>query len=429
VPGHRSAPVPGRSNLRPDATPGIPQQTSASEPTPVGPVPFSFIIHNSSFIIFSLPPSSPQPYLYSMNCGANPTTGRRRPPPANRRARHPVGMARCAVPVAERQRQATERTAPTDVDRLNGAGDHPGAGQCFRFPAFPLSPFPHPHPGFTVPQNYPPAHDPWINRPLEPMYNCEPAGDSPSPGGEGRGEGGRILILRGPASIPVQAFNARIAHSGNPLHLSEWRRAPGSGGAFIQFPPTLDLEPGTLDFSSLPKPNGLASLSPGSLPRSHPGYTVPQNNPPLRHSEWRRGAGERRHFPPILAFSLQPSAVSRAPAPSREATPDISQPRCGWNQPNKVNPSCRDAGKETTAGSPAQIVPAIGFAIHSLPKAQSPEPKACFLTLPFSPTPCREATPDISQPRCGWNQPNHQLPPFRRTESNNMRLCGNRLQK
>jgi hypothetical protein len=53
----------------------------------------------------------------------------------------------------------------------------------------------------------PPAREPWINRTLKPMYNCEPAADSPSPGGEGRGEGGRILFPQGLASFLVQSVS------------------------------------------------------------------------------------------------------------------------------------------------------------------------------------------------------------------------------
>jgi hypothetical protein len=39
----------------------------------------------------------------------------------------------------------------------------------------------------------PPLPEPWFNRLLEPVYYGEPDDNSPSPGGEGRGEGGRIL--------------------------------------------------------------------------------------------------------------------------------------------------------------------------------------------------------------------------------------------
>ena len=135
--------------------------------------------------------------------------------------------------------------------------------------------------------------------------------------------------------------------------------------------------PGALTgrFALLPKPNRLASLSPGSLPRSHPGFIVPQSNPPLLHSEWRGGPGRGGafiQFSPPLGFGRWTLDFGRwtldfgrwtldfgrwtfgfSPAPCREATPDISQPRCGWNRPNKMNPSCRDAGKRTTATTPA----------------------------------------------------------------------------
>jgi len=42
-----------------------------------------------------------------------------------------------------------------------------------------------------------PAHEPGIKRPLESLICCEAAEPSPSSGGEGRDEGGRISFQQG----------------------------------------------------------------------------------------------------------------------------------------------------------------------------------------------------------------------------------------
>jgi len=61
------------------------------------------------------------------------------------------------------------------------------------------------------------------------------------------------------------------------------------------------------------------------------------------------------------------------PAPRREATPESSQPRCGWNRPNKIPSSCKDAGPWPTAAAPAPI--AIGESSFPLTLDFSPLPK------------------------------------------------------
>jgi hypothetical protein len=70
---------------------------------------------------------------------------------------------------------------------------------------------------------------------------------------------------------------------------------------------------------------------------------IEANNSDVRRS--RAVAANRRAQPDV-------GPIAR-PALRREATPEISQPRCGWNRPNKIPPSCRDAGPRPTAASPA----------------------------------------------------------------------------
>ena len=64
------------------------------------------------------------------------------------------------------------------------------------------------------------AHDPWILRSLESAAYFATADDSPSPGGEGWGEGGRIILPQGLNFTPVQGFHARMIHSGNSLPMN-----------------------------------------------------------------------------------------------------------------------------------------------------------------------------------------------------------------
>jgi N-acetylmuramic acid 6-phosphate etherase len=68
------------------------------------------------------------------------------------------------------------------------------------------------------------------SRPLESSVDLATGDNSPSPGGEGRGEGGRILFPQGLTSASVQAITARISDSGKSL--------PASVSVFVPVPQT-----------------------------------------------------------------------------------------------------------------------------------------------------------------------------------------------
>jgi len=94
----------------------------------------------------------------------------------------------------------------------------------------------------------------------------------------------------------------------------------------------------------LANPRALSDFRPDAARRCvRPGATMTNRGCPCqRHFESLSTAWERTPSGPTLDLGL--GTLDFSFAPCREATPDISQPRCGWTRPNKIPSSCKDAG-------------------------------------------------------------------------------------